>query len=533
MPADFSVPADAEAVAPQPILRMQNIVKRFGGMTAVDEVDFNVNSGEIHALLGENGAGKSTLMNCLFGLAKPDAGQILIDGQQVDITSPKRAQELGIGMVHQHFKLVPSMTVAENVFLGNEPHAGPFVKRRAAQEMVTRLAKTFRLDVRAGERVRSLSVGAQQRVEILRALAREVRVLVLDEPTAVLTPLEAERFFDVVKGFAAQGLAIVLISHHLKEVRQVAHRVTVLRRGRKVAEASIGLLTNSDLAALITGEERPIDSEVPMGRPGEVRLEVNALKLRNSRGVEVVRGIDFTVSAGEVVGILGIAGNGQTELVEALTGLRRPVSGRIAINGVETTGQNPSAVRRAGMGHIPEDRIGRGMAGYWSVKNNIAIGYFDTSEVGARFLSNPKILALVHRLMKLFDVRASSPEQLARRLSGGNAQKMVLARELSREPQIVVCAEPSRGLDIAATDFVRSQLVSSRDAGGAILLVSSDIEEVLRVADRVLVISSGSIVAQYAGRRPSEAEVGRAMLGDRWHDPTTDADGPAARASSA
>jgi len=392
-----------------PLLRMQGIVKRFGKMTAVDQVDFDVRAGEIHALLGENGAGKSTLMNCLFGLTRPDEGQILIDGRPADIASPREAQELGIGMVHQHFKLVPSMTVAENVFLGSEPHAGPFLRHRTANEDVARLAQTYGLELDPTDRVGSLSVGAQQRVEILRALAKKVRVLILDEPTAVLTPAEAERFFAVMKGFAAQGLAIVLISHHLDEVRKVADRVTVLRRGRKVADAPMGALTNRDLATLIIGEERPVLSEVPMGAPGQLRLEVTGLTLRNGKGLEIVHGVDFSVSAGQIVGILGIAGNGQTELVEALTGLRRPSSGAVIVNGIDVTGRDPGTVRRAGLGHIPEDRIGRGMAGYWTVRDNIAVGYLDTDKVGGRLLAHGRISALVRGLMQQFDVRANRP----------------------------------------------------------------------------------------------------------------------------
>lgn len=513
MTADQARSAETSAHIGQPVLSMKGIVKRFGSLTAVDGVDLEVRAGEIHALLGENGAGKSTLMNCLFGLVRPDEGRIRINGADFDITSPKRAQELGIGMVHQHFKLVPSMTVAENVFLGSEPHRGPFLKRRAAIETVARLARTYGLDVNPTDRVGSLSIGAQQRVEIIRALAGDVRILVLDEPTAVLTPAEADRFFDVVKGFAAKGLAVVLISHHLKEVRKVADHVTVLRRGRKVADAPIGAVTNADLATLITGEERPVASEVPMREAGETRLEVKALTVRSGKGIDVVHRVDFSVGAGEIVGILGLAGNGQTELVEAITGLRRPSGGMVLVNGIETTGRDPGFVRHAGLGHIPEDRIGRGMAGYWSVQDNIAAGYLDTDKVGGRLLSDTSISSLVRDLMRAFDVRASSPRQLARRLSGGNAQKMVLARELSRQPDIVVCAEPTRGLDIAAAAFVRSELVSRRDAGGAVLVISSEIEEVTEIADRVLVISSGNIVARYVGRRPTEAEIGRAILG--------------------
>jgi simple sugar transport system ATP-binding protein len=311
-------------LADPPILRMRGIVKHFGAMVAVDHVDLDIRKGEVHALLGENGAGKSTLMNCLFGLLTPDGGEIEIDGAPVRMTSPRRAQELGIGMVHQHFKLVPSMTVAENVFLGREPRSGPFLKPREAADRVAKLSETYGLNVNPTDRVGSLPVGVQQRVEILRALAREARVLVLDEPTSVLTPHETERLFAVVKGFADRGLAVVLISHHLKEVRRLADRVTVLRRGRRVAYAPIGDLSNADLASLITGQERPVASAVPMGTPGPARLAVNGLSVRNSRGKDVVQGVDLAVHAGEIVGVLGVAGNGQTELVEAITGLRRP-----------------------------------------------------------------------------------------------------------------------------------------------------------------------------------------------------------------
>ena len=496
-----------------PLLAMKGIVKTFGPMTAVDHVDLEIHAGRIHALLGENGAGKSTLMNCLFGLLHPDAGTIEIDGEPVDVSSPKRALELGIGMVHQHFKLVPSLTVAQNVALGREPHRGPFVDSRAAVREVERLSAEYGLDVRPNDRVRSLSVGAQQRVEILRALAQDVRILVLDEPTAVLTPAETDRFFEVVKGFAARGLAVILISHHLSEVRRVADEVTVLRQGTRVAHEAIGDVTNADLAALIIGKEQEVVSAVERGTPGETRLQVDDLEVRNARGLEVVKGVSFEVRAGEIVGILGIAGNGQTELVEAVTGLRRPGGGRIRVNGIDTAGKHPGKVREAGLGHVPEDRNGRGLAGYWSVEDNIAIGYLGTDEVGGRLISRSRMSALAKRLMAEYDVRAGSPRQLARRLSGGNAQKMVLARELSQRPSIVVCAEPTRGLDIAATAAVRSRLVAQRDLGAGVLLVSSEIDEVTQIADRVLVISSGAIVAEFSDHRPTEAEVGRAMLG--------------------
>ena len=497
----------------QPLLALKGIVKTFGPTTAVDSVDLEIRAGRIHALLGENGAGKSTLMNCLFGLLRPDSGSIEIEGVAVEVTSPKKALELGIGMVHQHFKLVPSLTVAQNVALGREPHSGPFVKTKEAEATVERLSREYGLEVDPRSRVRSLSVGAQQRVEILRALAQDVRILVLDEPTAVLTPAETERFFEVIKGFAARGLAVILISHHLSEVRRVADEVTVLRQGRRVAHSSIGEVTNTQLAELIIGKAQPIISEVERGTPGETRLSIDNLDVRDGRGLEIVHAVSFTVRAGEIVGVLGIAGNGQTEMVEAITGLRRPASGSVVINGIETAGEHTGLVRRAGLGHVPEDRNGRGLAGYWSVQDNISIGYLDTPEVGGRLTSRAGMGALARRLMTEFDVRANSPQQQARRLSGGNAQKMVLARELSRKPDVVVCAEPTRGLDIAATAAVRSRLVEARDLGAAVLLVSSEIDEVTQIADRVLVISSGRIVAEFDDHRPTEAEVGRAMLG--------------------
>lgn len=496
-----------------PLLRMSGIVKRFGTMTAVDHVDLEIRAGRIHALLGENGAGKSTLVNCLFGLVRPDEGAIEIDGEEVAVSSPRRALELGIGMVHQHFKLVPSLTVAQNVALGRESTRGPFVDRAAQIREVERLSDEYGLEVRATDRVRSLSVGAQQRVEILRALAQDVRILVLDEPTAVLTPAETERFFEVVRGFAERGLAVILISHHLSEVRRVADEVTVLRAGRRVAHEEIGAVTNAELAELIIGAAQAAPVEIVPGTPGEERLRVDGLRVLDARGVEVVEDVSLRVRGGEIVGVLGIAGNGQTELVEAVTGLRRPGAGRVVVNGVDTTGRHPEAARAAGLGHVPEDRNGRGLARYWSVQDNIAIGYVDTPEVGGRLLSRTRIAALAARLMAEFDVRAGSPRTLARRLSGGNAQKMVLARELSRDPSVVVCAEPTRGLDIAATAAVRARLVEQRDRGAAVLLVSSEIEEVVQIADRVLVISGGRIVADFADTRPTEAEIGRAMLG--------------------
>lgn len=497
-----------------PAVSMRQITKRFGSMLAVDAVDFEVTPGTVHALLGENGAGKSTLMNCLFGLVKCDEGEIRLSGNRVEIASPRDALDLGVGMVHQHFKLAPTLTVAENVFLGREKARLGLVRKTESEAEVAALAEKYGLGVSPGQLVRNLSVGAQQRVEILRALSQNVKTLVLDEPTAVLTPLETDRFFEVVRGLAARGLAIVLISHHLDEVLKVADQVTVLRRGRRVAHRSIADVDARVLADLIVGEHHDELSAVPLASPGETVLRVVNLSVKNRFGKTVVGDVTFDVRQREIVGVLGIAGNGQTELVEAITGLRRPSAGHAGLGETTTGGSNAvAALRSAGMGHIPEDRIGRGMCGLWSVEDNIAVGFLNSDQLGKHIVSRKAKDELVGDLLKRFDVRVASAQLLARRLSGGNAQKMVLSRELSQDPRVIVCAEPTRGLDLAATDFVRRQLVARRDAGAGVLLVSSEIREVLAIADRVLIMLNGRIVAQFAGRS-SESEVGRAMLGD-------------------
>jgi general nucleoside transport system ATP-binding protein len=497
-----------------PAVSMRQITKRFGATLAVDAVDFEVTPGTVHALLGENGAGKSTLMNCLFGLVKCNEGEIWLLGDRVEISSPRDALDLGVGMVHQHFKLAPTLTVAENVFLGREKVRLGLVRKAESEADVAAIAEKYGLGVSPGQLVRNLSVGAQQRVEILRALSQNVRTLVLDEPTAVLTPLETDRFFEVVRGLAARGLAVVLISHHLDEVLKVADQVTVLRRGRRVAHRSIKDVDARVLADLIVGEHHDELSAVPLASPGATVLSVADLSVKNRFGKTVVDDVTFDVKRGEIVGFLGIAGNGQTELVEAITGLRRPSAGHASLGETRTGGPNTvAAFRNAGMGHIPEDRIGRGMCGLWSVEDNIAVGFLNSGRIGKYIVSRKAKDELVGGLLKRFDVRVASPQLLARRLSGGNAQKLVLSRELSQDPKVIVCAEPTRGLDLAATDFVRRQLVARRDAGAAVLLVSSEIREVLAIADRALVILNGRIVAQFTGRA-SESDVGRAMLGD-------------------
>ena len=502
-------------MADAPLLELRGITKRFPGVVANDDVDFELAKGEVHALLGENGAGKSTLMNILYGLDHPDEGEIRLNGRPLRIDSPRAAIDHGIGMVHQHFMLIPVMTVAENIVLGIEPHNGPFLDIEAAEERVRELSQQFGLAVRPEARIESISVGMQQRVEILKALFRGAEILILDEPTAVLTPQEAEELFAIIRSLQAEGKSIIFISHKLGEVLAIADRITVLRRGKTVETVSREGATEEGLARLMVGREVLLRVEKKPAEPGEPLLQVENLRVNDERGLEAVRGVSFEVRAGEIVGIAGVDGNGQTELIEAITGLRRPEGGRILAGGVDVTDESARECFEAGVGHIPEDRQLRGLVLDFTLAENIALHDFrEPPDSRWGWLFPNRLVVRAKRLLTEFDVRGGSPQTRAAALSGGNQQKVVIAREISRDPRILVAAQPTRGLDVGAIEFVHRRLVTEQEEGRGILLLSFELDEILSLSDRILVIYEGRIVGEYS-RDVSEEELGIAMLGGR------------------
>jgi simple sugar transport system ATP-binding protein len=460
-------------------------------------------------------------MNILYGLYQPDEGEILIGGRPVRIHSPREAIERGIGMVHQHFMLIPVMTVAENIVLASEPtKAGIVLDYAAARMRVEAIAAQFNFVIDPDARVESISVGQQQRVEILKALYRRADVLILDEPTAVLTPQEAEELFAILRSLVREGMSIIFISHKLNEVLQIADRITVLRRGRKIDTLPAAGATEEGLARLMVGREVLLRVDKAPATPGETLLEVEDLHVLDDRGLPAVRGVTFQVHAGEIVGIAGVDGNGQTELVEALTGLRPVEAGRFLIGGVDVTGAGTHRILDAGVGHIPEDRQRRGLVLEFTLAENLALHDFDKPP-NARFgwLRPGRMVARARRILEEFDVRGGGPQTLAKALSGGNQQKVVVAREVSADPRLLVAAQPTRGLDVGAIEFVHRRLVEERDEGRAVLLVSLELDEIVSLADRILVMYEGEIVGEYAAGT-SEQVLGIAMLGGTREEAT-------------
>jgi general nucleoside transport system ATP-binding protein len=500
-------------MAEAPLLELKGITKRFPGVVANDRVDFDLRRGEVHALLGENGAGKSTLMNTLYGLYHPDEGEIRLNGKPVRIGSPSDAIELGIGMVHQHFMLIPVMTVAENIVLAIEPRNGPFLDLGTAEERVRDLSQRYGLAVEPGARIGRISVGQQQRVEILKALYRGAEILILDEPTAVLTPQEARELFEIVRSLTDQGKAIIFITHKLNEVLDIADRITVLRQGKRIDTVPREGATQEGLARLMVGREVVLRVDKTPADPGEPLLEVEDLSVFDNRDLEAVRSVSFQVRAGEIVGLAGVDGNGQTELIDALTGLRSPAAGRILVAKKDVTHASARESLDLGVGHIPEDRQVRGLVLEFSLAENLALHDFRKEPDSKRGWLYPKrLIERAALLLKEFDVRGGKPQTLAAALSGGNQQKVVVAREVSRDPRVLVAAQPTRGLDVGAIEFVHNRLVQERDEGRAILLVSLELEEILSLSDRILVIYEGRIVGEY-GPNVSEEELGIAMTG--------------------
>jgi general nucleoside transport system ATP-binding protein len=503
-------------VTDEPVLEMRGITKRFPGIVANDDVSLDVRKGEVHALLGENGAGKSTLMNILYGLYKPDEGEIRLQGKPAVFTSAKDAIRAGIGMVHQHFMLIPVMTVAENIVLGIEPvRDGVLLDERVAEERVRELSKQYGLAVDPTALIADITVGQQQRVEILKALYRGAEILILDEPTAVLTPQEATELFAIVRSLRADGKSIIFISHKLNEVLEIADRITVLRRGKKIETVPREGATEESLAKAMVGREVLLRVEKPKAQPGEPLLEVENLNVLDDRGIEKVRDVSFSVRAGEIVGIAGVDGNGQSELIDAIAGLRKRESGTIRVAGRSLEHASARDVLDAGLGHIPEDRQRRGLVLEFTIAENIALhDYANPPDAKWGWLFPHKLVERARTLIREFDVRGGGPLTRAGTLSGGNQQKVVAAREIARDPKVLIAAQPTRGLDVGAIEFLHRRLVEEREEGRAILLVSLELDEILSLSDRILVLYEGEIVGEH-GADVSDAELGLEMLGGR------------------
>jgi general nucleoside transport system ATP-binding protein len=502
-----------------PVLELRGITKQFPGVLANDHIDFDLRRGEVHALLGENGAGKSTLMSILYGLYTADEGEIRMNGRPVTIGSPRDAIELGIGMVHQHFMLIPVMTVTENIVLAQEPkHAGVLLDKDAARQRVRELSKSFGLAVDPDARIEKITVGQQQRVEILKALYRGAEILILDEPTAVLTPQEAGELFEIIEQLKAQGKSIVFITHKLNEVLEVADRISVLRRGKLVETIPREGATEAGLARSMVGREVLLRVDKRPGHPGDVLLHVEDLVVRDDRGLDAVRDVSFDVRAGEIVGIAGVDGNGQSELIDALAGLRNVASGRIVVGDEDLTRATARQALDAGVGHIPEDRHRRGLVLDFNLAENLALHDYGKEPFSHLGWVNPRRwFRWARGLLREFDVRGGGPATRGASLSGGNQQKVVLAREISRDPSVLIAAQPTRGLDVGAIEFVHRRLVEQRDAGKAVLLVSLELEEVLSLSDRILVLYEGEMVAEFPPD-VSEEEIGMAMVGGRQRE---------------
>jgi simple sugar transport system ATP-binding protein len=506
------VPA-ADARPGTPVLEMRGVTKRFPGVLANDHIDLDVRRGEIHALLGENGAGKTTLMNILYGLVTPDEGEILLDGTPVTIHSPNDAIERGISMVHQHFMLVPVLTVAENILLGQEPMANPvFLDRRAAHTRIRELGRFFGSEIDPDIRVGNLSVGWQQRVEILKALYRNADILVLDEPTAVLTPQETKEIFGVLRRLTAEGTSIIFISHKLYEVLEIADRITVIRRGKVVGSRVPSETDEDDLAELMVGREVQLTVDRGESHPGAPMLSVHDLHAKDDRGHETVHGITFEVRAGEIFGIAGVAGNGQDELVAALTGLRHPTSGRVELDGRDVTGASARDLHDHAVAFVPADRHRYGVVLSFPLTDNLVLTeYYHEPYAHGLIRDDDAIRKRAESAISQFDVRTPSAGVTASTLSGGNQQKLIVAREYDRDLKLLVLDQPTRGLDVGSIEFIHRQTIARRDAGTAILLVSAELDEILELSDRIGVMYRGQLVAIVDGPTAGREDIGLLM----------------------
>jgi ABC-type uncharacterized transport system ATPase subunit len=497
-------------------LEVRNITKRFPGVLANDRVDFSLRKGEIHALLGENGAGKTTLMNVIYGLYSPDEGEFFIDGVKSEIRNPHDAINAGIGMVHQHFMLVPVFSVVENIMLGSETTKGPSLDIRTAWNRIRQLSQEHGLDVDPDAIVEDLPVGIQQRVEIIKALYRKAKILVLDEPTAVLTPQEADDLFHIMRELTARGVSIIFITHKLKEVLAVSDRISVMRRGQLVGTTTPAETNEQRLADMMVGREVILEVYKEPAQPKDIVLEVNDLIILDERGVEAVRNVSFQVRAGEILGIAGVQGNGQTELAETLTGLRPAKTGTIKINGQVVPFENPRQLTELGVSHIPEDRQKHGLVLSYSIADNLVLCTY-YKEPFARGVQRNEVAVFenAEKLVEQFDIRTPGSLVPASNLSGGNQQKVIVARELSRPVNLLIANQPTRGLDVGSIEYIHSQIIMERDRGAAVVVISAELDEIRSLADRIAVMYHGEIVATVDPNEVSKSELGLLMAGSK------------------
>jgi ABC-type uncharacterized transport system ATPase subunit len=498
-------------------LEMQHISKKFPLVLANDDVTFTVQQGEIHALVGENGAGKSTLMNILYGLLRSDSGTMSVNGKTVRFSGPGDAIANGIGMVHQHFMLIPPLTVAENVVLGQEPSKKGFVDIARANKTVQELSDQYGLKVDPAAKVETLSVGIEQRIEIIKVLYRGAEILILDEPTAVLIPQEVDELFEILRSLKDQGKTIIFITHKLQEVMAVSDAVTVMRRGKVVGTVRTENTTRQEIATMMVGRQVLFQVERTQAEPGEVVLTVKNLDALDNKDLPALRGISFNVREGEILGIAGVEGNGQTELVEVLTGLRKAQSGTVELNGQVITNYSPRLIRERGIGHIPEDRQRRGLVLDFTVAQNMVLGIHYrrpfVRQLGLDVINFGPIREKAQRLLQEFDIRPPDQDNLAGNLSGGNQQKVIVAREFDQNPKLLIAAQPTRGIDVGSIEFIHQRLLQARNQGKAVLLISADLEEILSISDRIAVMYEGQIVGILNPEEATEARLGLMMTG--------------------
>lgn len=498
------------------ILDMQNITKIFPGVKANDNVNLSIKKGEIHALVGENGAGKTTLMNVLYGLYEPEGGQVFYEGKKVNLKGPQDAIKLGIGMVHQHFMLVDPLTVTENIVLGSEPRSGLMLDQKTAKKEVEEISEKYGLFVDPEAKIIDISVGMQQRVEIIKTLYRGAELLIFDEPTAVLTPQEIDELFEIFRSLKEQGKTIIFITHKLKEVKEVSDRITVLRSGKSIDTVNTEDVSEEDVAELMVGRQVLLEVEKTEANPGAEIFSVENLNIKDNRGIPAVKDVSLSVSKGEILGIAGVEGNGQSELIEAITGLRDIVSGKIKLRDKDISKYNARQIKREKVAHIPEDRQKRGLVMDFDLKENIILGYHDLEPFSKNgIMQHDNIAQYTEDLIEKYDIRGAGMEAQAKNLSGGNQQKLIVAREFSHDPEFLIASQPTRGVDVGSIEFIHKQIIDRRDEGAGVLLVSAELSEVLSLSDRIAVIFEGEIVDVLKASETDERELGKLMTGSK------------------